>query len=473
MNTRTLAPEPTYPNPPRYRWLKRIALAWFIALVSLAGLRIWWGRDAQRRLDTVIAQIHARGQRILPAEFADPHAEDSENVAWHLNQAANAINDAAQPPSYGNTMYRDYLPMEAEWVTVARKAVEGNAKPLQLARLARACTKVDWGLEYESPVFRIMLPMLNHQRELASLLGDTAIYRHTMGDDAEALESLMDIHHAAEAVDRQPFLVSHLVSIGIDALATHRLEILGPVLRIDDEAQRRRAKALVKLLLDRSCQAAMVRSLEGERMGMVDIANVVARKGLLLRPMYQLDAIQMIRHMEPVLADAASPSYTAAMASQPPRGPWPESRLSGVISNLAVPSLNRALETDFRSRTEMTLAAVCLAVRMYRVDHGDAFPPNLAGLVPDYLPSVPIDPMSPTGSPLGYRIFNNGTRPVVYSVGSDQVDDTAKSNAAPGPLRHAGWDTSTSDQWRDLLYIPPPPPTTNAESNDFSEPQER
>src|SRR5262249_41465802 len=323
--------------------------------------------------------------------------------------------------SYGNIVYRDYLPMEAEWVTAARKAVEGNAKSLQIAREARAHTQVDWGLKYESPVFKILLPMLNHQRELASLLADTAIYRHTTGDDAEAMESLMDIYHIADAADRQPFLVSHLVSIGIDALATHRLEILSPVLRIDDEAQRRRAQALIKLLLDRTRQPAMVRSLEGERMGMVDIANVVARKGVLLRPMYQLDAIQMIRHMDPVLADAVSPSYTAAMASQPPRGPWPESRLSGVISNLAVPSLNRALETDFRSRTEMALAAVCMAVRMYRVDHGDAFPPNLAALVPEYLPSVPVDPMSPTGAPLGYVLMNNGSRPVVYSIGSDQV----------------------------------------------------
>lgn len=42
--------EPTTAEPPRFRWLKRGAVAMVIAIVALVGLRLWWGHLADHRL---------------------------------------------------------------------------------------------------------------------------------------------------------------------------------------------------------------------------------------------------------------------------------------------------------------------------------------------------------------------------------------------------------------------------------------
>ena len=82
---------------------------------------------------------------------------------------------------------------------------------------------------------------------------------------------------------------------------------------------------------------------------------------------------------------------------------------------------------------------------------------NLEELVPDYLLSVPLDPMSSSGKRLGYIMLNNGTRPLVYSVGPDDFDNTA-NGIVPSALPKVGYE-QTADQWRDLSRFAPPPTT--------------
>src|SRR5436190_374255 len=84
---------------------------------------------------------------------------------------------------------------------------------IALARQARSHPHVDWGIPLTRPSFSILLPSLNTSRNLANLLADAALHAHLHGDDAEAVERLRDLHYLARAVDRQPFLISHLVSV--------------------------------------------------------------------------------------------------------------------------------------------------------------------------------------------------------------------------------------------------------------------
>jgi hypothetical protein len=115
--------------------------------------------------------------------------------------------------------------------------------------------------------------------------------------------------------------------------------------------------------------------------------------------------------------------------------------------------------------------AVSLACRLYRHDRG-AFPPDLAALVPAYLPAVPPDPYSPAGDALRYRVAadeellpdptigaqGRGAPPptrvekgqaVVWSVGPDGVD---------GGGRTAPFVISTSTRATDLVFVVPLPP---------------
>ena len=52
-------------NPPRFWWLKRITCAGIAYMIFLLAVRLWWGWEAQRRLDAAIEERRAAGQPVL------------------------------------------------------------------------------------------------------------------------------------------------------------------------------------------------------------------------------------------------------------------------------------------------------------------------------------------------------------------------------------------------------------------------
>jgi type II secretory pathway pseudopilin PulG len=114
--------------------------------------------------------------------------------------------------------------------------------------------------------------------------------------------------------------------------------------------------------------------------------------------------------------------------------------LAHIYTLFIMPSVNRAVLTNYRDLTDRRAAAMLLAIRLYEADHGAA-PANLYLLVPAYLPAVPVDPFSKDGHQLRYIATPRAE--VVYSVGEDGRDDggstqllRAISGRTPGP-----WDT--------------------------------
>ncbi len=83
--------------------------------------------------------------------------------------------------------------------------------------------------------------------------------------------------------------------------------------------------------------------------------------------------------------------------------------------------VDRAVECE--TQRELTVAAI--ALRRYELRHGKPAP-NLAALVPEFLPELPRDYMD--GKPLRYRLNPDGSF-LLYSVGQDGRDDGG--NAAP------------------------------------------
>ncbi len=96
----------------------------------------------------------------------------------------------------------------------------------------------------------------------------------------------------------------------------------------------------------------------------------------------------------------------------------------------SLPSVRRLAELHFTAMTDRRLAATALAIRLYVVDHNGKWPIRLDQLVPDYLPAVPIDAMSVDGKSISY--LPRPEHPVLYSVGSDSVDDGGCEAAKPG-----------------------------------------
>jgi hypothetical protein len=126
-------------------------------------------------------------------------------------------------------------------------------------------------------------------------------------------------------------------------------------------------------------------------------------------------------------------------------------------------SAGRVMESNLRVRADARLAAASLAIQLYRADHAGAFPPSLDALVPDYLPRVPQDPLSTGGEPIRYVVAKGalpggGDRPLVYSVGTDGVDNTAADlKSLP---KHPSFGTQKApDELRDVSrWVPVPSP---------------
>lgn len=82
-----------------------------------------------------------------------------------------------------------------------------------------------------------------------------------------------------------------------------------------------------------------------------------------------------------------------------------------------------------KSHVIAALLSARLAIDAYQFDHGSP-PDTLADLVPEYLPSVPVDASSPSGEPLLYRRTDDGF--MVYACGRDGDDDGGKATELGG-----------------------------------------
>ena len=94
------------------------------------------------------------------------------------------------------------------------------------------------------------------------------------------------------------------------------------------------------------------------------------------------------------------------------------------------------LRQHFRVLAERRMTAVIVAIRLYRLDHDDAIPGDLARLVPDYLPAVPADPFRGDGGPVGYVVLKRDDgvdRPLVF------VDAGAPQSGPISPEPILGW----------------------------------
>jgi hypothetical protein len=89
--------------------------------------------------------------------------------------------------------------------------------------------------------------------------------------------------------------------------------------------------------------------------------------------------------------------------------------------------LSSVVKKALRAETDRSLTICAIALKRYSLRHGKP-PASLAALVPEFLPSVPIDYMD--GKPVKYHL-NAGGSFTLYSVGEDGKDDGGDASAAP------------------------------------------
>jgi len=224
-------PEPTWPHPPRYWWLRRIGLTSLLLAFGLSGIRAVWGWEAKRRLDRELEPILALGEPVSGPMMDPPPVPDGENGALLYLKAMTVFG--TDSPAASSMEYPDHPPFPPRWHKMEDKSVATNWQVFWLVRKARGYSRFDWGVRVTTPSYAVAVPFLNKARHMANLVGDAALHAHVHGDDFEAIERVRDLRHAAAAIDGPPgFLVNHLVRVGIEALAIYRLEVMAPELTI-------------------------------------------------------------------------------------------------------------------------------------------------------------------------------------------------------------------------------------------------
>ncbi len=471
---------------PFARW-RRGAIGCGAIAAVVALLWLWWNHLANRRLDAAIAAIVARHEPIFAADFTPPPLADDENAATYINAAGAAISPSWST-SNSNGTFPEYPPFPPAWYQMNSAAIASDGKTLALARQARQFNRAVWVHQLASPVLVTLLRYLNTSRALANTLADAAMLAHVQGDDAEAIERMRDLLHEADMLDdNNPWLVGRLVSIGIDALANERLQVIaadnlhiagarfpGPTNGSAHPVSRQVVVELIAQLLDDEREKNWQRQVFlGERMTKLDADQFMIKRMSVLRPMFKLDAVRMLDEDQMVLRAIEQTNWPAASAAIAPVGshgypvwssgpatpsPTPP-RFSRVVSNGLGSSMNRYLLTEFRVEADRHVVAAALAIDLYKCDHGN-WPTTLAELGPDYLPQVPINPFSTSAEPLGYLVHFNmlaggAERPLLFF-------DTASNPTPSSPPRYPcfGWQSgSPSREWRDLTVWTPPPTT--------------
>lgn len=187
---------------------------------------------------------------------------------------------------------------------------------------------------------------------------------------------------------------------------------------------------------------------DGLAEGLSDLFNnaeLGCAKSMYLASWTYSDELRMLRSMQALLETARAaatnqvfnPAYSNmvaqlnAMAMDGPRD-W--------ITNIDDPGLRNMFSgyssspelVGFAMQAEATrrIVITAIALKRYQLKHGD-YPSSLADLVPQFLSSVPRDPVD--GQPLRYRRMADG-RFLLYSIGENGKDDGGDGSV---PIRTA------------------------------------
>lgn len=448
-------PEPIEPNPPRWWWTKRLVVAGVVLTMLYVGVFLAWKYEANRRLQAEIDEVHARGEPILVEDFAVDPVPDELNAAVTYN-ATKLITSSL--PKELERFLRDFeLFFEVDPASrdQMQKIYSLITPALNEARKARFQSEADWGVRLKSPTFNSYpLYSVSPRQHLATAMRLAVFEEHLRGDDSAAIETARDLLRYSDAMrDRDSSLIAHLTSIGVGSRVSETLHRIAHDLQIlpgnttttqpNGPASREQITALIgDLLDDGKLREGLKAGMYAERMYYLDSlmtspASAVGLPSLpaesLLKPLFTIEAIRLIRYVNHTITAASFSTYPAAIAGvRENRSSWVQWESTTMATQLTkVPHrllavYERNFLTHFDSIARRRAIAISLAIRLYQLDHSGAYPTRLEELVPTYLPEMPEDPFAAGKRPFGYQ-----TAPMrmLISVGEDGKDDSGDLTA--------------------------------------------
>lgn len=474
-------PPAVEPIPVRFWWLKRILIVSAIVLTGLVALRVWWGWEAHRRLQAEIDKYIAAGEPIYPQDFDQEPVPDDQNAVKMLDDAVAALNLTGEEDQLVEAILDDF-DLVHQHLDELRALVGANAPALGLIRAARDAPGVDWGMRIRSPALSFLFPNLSGHRKLSKLLSVITAYYDAIGDSESAVDILRDAFAHADAIQRQPTLISHLVAISCHRLHARSIERLAPNLQIDgteasgtEAGVRASSRSSVEQLLSdllnkRAIEDGFVLAMWSERMAQLDIGTQgvpgnawvfvwgtppspwLTAAAYAIKPMFGLDALRGLRKTTAIASVVGEPYMEASptLVDLPPPGS-PLEAVVHPLSNALLPSFERSFLLAYCDIATRQMAGMALAIRLYEVDRGHR-PEQLADLIPDYLRDLPADPFGDGQATFIYR--PDADPPILYSIGANGVDD---GGISLGPMNGCRCYCEEGDSLFSLNGIRPQP----------------
>ena len=457
--------------PPRFWWLKRLSAAYAILILTFALLYVGWVQLSHRRLAAAIGDVQRRGEPVLPQDFDPPPVPADRNAAVMLNEAAKrfaADEDWTRDLSQSGqdaVRYDRLAQLSDPDLQAVEKLIARHQETLRLIHEAGRCN-ADWGIRLRPQIISVLLPHLNPQRQLATLVAVAALHDHARGDDMQALERCRDLFRHGERVGDNPSMdITYLAGLGSVYRAVDVIAVIAPKLELSDPRRRELAQQLIEELLDeRPTRQAWLRARQSHRPFITDAFHShIEGKGWTIEPLFRLDTARALRSRDAYVAAGRCETYPEAWAIvQQTLPPWQNVNTSTIpqwrrgfvraypprfvrqatlLSSMIWP-LQSNLRTHYQCLLARRAAATLLAVRMFQLDH-DSLPTRWDDLVPAYLPAIPSDPFGSPGAML--RLIRRADDVAIYSVGIDQVDNNGAEMNTRGYLMRGAQRFNATD----------------------------
>lgn len=397
-------------------------------------------------LPTTLVELDAWYRSVPEAENAAPELLEAIAAWRHLD--TNGLPQPANGSSRPNP--------GAAWLAAAGAELVSNAVPLAQIHAALERPRSRYPVNLQTGV-NLSFAHLSPAKQVAQQLGAEARYAAETGDTERAMTALLAMLRTGRTLEEEPLLISYLVRIALNAIAIDAAQAVishGP---LNEPGLRRLQQAFVEA----EATNHLGRAIAGERCLILDGLNrpalqmftAFAAPGnsapqlfpMIFARLYDLSGLKgndlgfCLDRLDD-LADGVTHTSGNAIAPQQQLQDQIDSLSSWrgrlrPLSRQTLPAFVKVLSKDLRSVATLRCAQTALAVERWRLAHGNALPPALNALVPEYLAAVPMDPMD--GQPLKYHALSPGY--VVYSIGEDGTDDGGKERK-PGSGQTTGWD---------------------------------
>ncbi|MBL8851827.1 MAG: hypothetical protein JNG89_19290 [Planctomycetaceae bacterium] len=349
--------------------------------------------------------------------------------------------------------------------------LDQNAAPLALVVEASRRERYYSPLLSSDPsnsMITILLSIEQEQREAARQLTARAMLKLGEGDPAGAWEDLLATHRLGRLTGQCPFMIGALVSIAIEAIACEAdkaliaspaltavqarqclqdLQNLPPLPSIANQLDFAERLSLLDVTLQLARDPSQIASFSDSPVPSPGLSGAIDWNIALTLVNDEIDnAVAVMR--EPDVAKRAARLQEMNDSLHAHRGKSPAgmgvrsflgnrtsaSRDMGwSILTMFMPAAEQAINAETRAHAREQLFLTGFALAVYQRDSG-AYPETLAALVPELLPTAPIDPWS--GKELIYRRTETGF--IAYSVWDDMRDnggiDFSTQQGAPGDL---------------------------------------